>query len=158
MSNRSHDMICVPYTYTMNPALNTPQARYYISTVDRGISGLVRASVSKLPPTTHWPAFTHTAGAGNGRRRWSHNARRYRKHAEDCRQQALKLATSDHCGAFLEMAQTWEQLADLHELTGKLKASGVLLTKPAITRTDLHVWRREAEGRAALLTFRQPEN
>jgi hypothetical protein len=70
----------------------------------------------------------------------------------------LKLATSDHWGAFLEMAQTWEQLADLHELTGKLKASGVLLTKPAITRTDLHVWRREAEGRAALLTFRQPEN
>jgi hypothetical protein len=58
----------------------------------------------------------------------------YRKRAEDCRQQALKLATQpDHWGHFLEMAQTWEQLADLHELTGKLKASGVLLTKPAIS-------------------------
>jgi hypothetical protein len=58
----------------------------------------------------------------------------YRKRAEDCRQQALKLATQpDQWGHFLEMAQTWEQLADLHELTGKLKASGVLLTKPAIS-------------------------
>jgi hypothetical protein len=57
----------------------------------------------------------------------------YRKRAEDCRQQALKLATQpDHWGAFVEMAQTWEQLADLHELTGKLKASGVLLTKPIL--------------------------
>jgi hypothetical protein len=33
---------------------------------------------------------------------------------------------------FLEMAQTWEMLADLHELTGKLKASGALLTKPTL--------------------------
>jgi hypothetical protein len=58
----------------------------------------------------------------------------YRKRAEDCRQQALKLATQpDQWGHFLEMAQTWEQLADLHELTGKLKASGVPLTKPAIS-------------------------
>jgi hypothetical protein len=28
------------------------------------------------------------------------------------------------------MAQTWEKLADLHELTQKLKSSGALLTKP----------------------------
>jgi hypothetical protein len=56
----------------------------------------------------------------------------YRRRAEDCRQQALKLATqSDQWGHFLEMAQTWEQLADLHELTGKLKASGVLLKAEA---------------------------
>jgi hypothetical protein len=58
----------------------------------------------------------------------------YRKRAEDCRQQALKLATqSDQWGHFLEMAQTWEQLADLCELSERLKASGVLLTKPAIS-------------------------
>ena len=58
----------------------------------------------------------------------------YRKRAEDCRQQALKLATqSDRWGHFLEMAQTWEQLADLRELSERLKASGVLLTKPAIS-------------------------
>ena len=31
---------------------------------------------------------------------------------------------------FLEMAQTWEKLADLHELTKRLKASGALLKKP----------------------------
>jgi hypothetical protein len=58
----------------------------------------------------------------------------YRKRAEHCRQQSLKLTTQpDHWGHFLEMAQTWEQLANLHELTEKLKASGALLTKPAIS-------------------------
>ena len=31
---------------------------------------------------------------------------------------------------FLEMAQTWEMLGDLHVLTQKLKSSGALLTKP----------------------------
>ena len=52
----------------------------------------------------------------------------YRKRAEDCRQQALKLANqSDQWGAFLEMAQTWEQLADLQELTQRLRSSGILL-------------------------------
>ena len=29
-----------------------------------------------------------------------------------------------------EMAQTWQKLADLHELTEKLKSSGALLKKP----------------------------
>jgi hypothetical protein len=54
--------------------------------------------------------------------------------ANKYRQQALKLATqSDQWGHFLEMAQTWEQLADLCELSERLKASGVLLTKPAIS-------------------------
>lgn len=56
------------------------------------------------------------------------DAAEYRKRAEDCRQQALKPANqSDHWGAFLEMAQTWEQLADLQELTQRLRSSGVLL-------------------------------
>jgi hypothetical protein len=34
-------------------------------------------------------------------------------------------------GAFEEMAQTWEILADLHELRRKLKSSGVLLSPGA---------------------------
>jgi hypothetical protein len=34
--------------------------------------------------------------------------------------------------AFMEMAQTWEKLADLHELSQRLKSSGVLLEKPAL--------------------------
>jgi hypothetical protein len=56
-----------------------------------------------------------------------------RKRAEDCRQLALKLAAQpDHLGAFVEMAQTWEQLADLHELTQRLRSSGVLLEPRAI--------------------------
>jgi hypothetical protein len=38
----------------------------------------------------------------------------------------------DHLGAFVEMAQTWEQLADLHELTQRLRSSGVLLEPRAI--------------------------
>jgi hypothetical protein len=29
--------------------------------------------------------------------------------------------------AFLEMAETWEKLADLHELSQKLRSSGVLI-------------------------------
>jgi sirohydrochlorin ferrochelatase len=65
-----------------------------------------------------------------------HHARiaEYRKRAEDCRNQVAKLATQPHhWEAFLEMAQTWEQLADLHELSERLKASGVLLKKPAIS-------------------------
>jgi hypothetical protein len=57
----------------------------------------------------------------------------YRKRAEDCRQQALKLATKPHhFGAFVEMAQTWEQLADLHELSQRLRSSGVLLKPRAV--------------------------
>jgi hypothetical protein len=57
----------------------------------------------------------------------------FRKRAEDCRQQALKLATQpDHFGAFVEMAQTWEQLANLHELSQRLRSSGVLLKPRAV--------------------------
>ena len=39
-------------------------------------------------------------------------------------------ARSDHWAAFLEMAQTWEKLADLHELGRRLRSSGVLLDPP----------------------------
>ena len=51
----------------------------------------------------------------------------YRKHAEKCRERAKQMAKPEDTFAFLEMAQTWEQLADLQELTQRLRSSGVLL-------------------------------
>jgi hypothetical protein len=51
----------------------------------------------------------------------------YKQRAEECRRLAKLRAGSDHWAAFLEMAQTWEKLADLHELGRKLRSSGVLL-------------------------------
>ena len=56
----------------------------------------------------------------------------YRKNAEKCRELAKLRARTEHWPAFLEMAQTWEKLADLHELSQRLKSSGVLLEKPAL--------------------------
>jgi hypothetical protein len=56
----------------------------------------------------------------------------YRKNAEKCRELAKLTARSEHWPAFLEMAETWEKLADLHELTRKLESSGALLKKPAV--------------------------
>ena len=50
----------------------------------------------------------------------------YRKHAEECRERAKQMAKPEDWGAFKEMAQTWEILADLRELSRKLKSSGVL--------------------------------
>jgi len=55
----------------------------------------------------------------------------YRKRAEECRRLADLRAGTDHWAAFLEMAETWEKLAALHEYTEQLKSSGALLTKPA---------------------------
>jgi hypothetical protein len=61
------------------------------------------------------------------------NVADYRKHSEECRELATRGGSEpEDWGHFLEMAQTWETLADLHELTGKLKASGALLTKPTL--------------------------
>jgi hypothetical protein len=61
----------------------------------------------------------------------------YRKCAEDCRKRAANLASqSHHLEAFLEMAQTWEQLADLHELSESLRSSGVLLQAPPAGRKN----------------------
>ena len=56
----------------------------------------------------------------------------YRKNAEKCYERARQMAKQEDLWAFMEMAQTWEKLADLHELTGKLKSSGVLLEKPTL--------------------------
>jgi hypothetical protein len=57
----------------------------------------------------------------------------YKKRAEECRDLAtreyIKMEDGVH---FLEMAQTWEKLADLYELTQRLKSSGALLKKPAM--------------------------
>jgi hypothetical protein len=54
----------------------------------------------------------------------------YRKHAEECRELAKQMAKPENLWAFLEMAETWEKLADLHELSQRLRSSGVLLKKP----------------------------
>jgi hypothetical protein len=56
-----------------------------------------------------------------------HAVTEYRKHAEACRELAKQMAKSEDWGAFEEMAETWEKLADLHELSQRLKSSGVLL-------------------------------
>jgi hypothetical protein len=53
----------------------------------------------------------------------------YRKRAEECYERAARGGRFDDWAHFEEMAQTWEKLADLHELTKKLEASGALLKK-----------------------------
>ena len=55
----------------------------------------------------------------------------YKQHAEECRSLADLRAGTDHWAAFLEMAETWEKLANLHELTQRLRSSGVLLEPPS---------------------------
>jgi hypothetical protein len=54
--------------------------------------------------------------------------------AEECRRLAKLTAGSEHWTAFLEMAETWEKLAELHELGRKLRSSGVLLQAPDLPR------------------------
>jgi hypothetical protein len=54
----------------------------------------------------------------------------YRKRAEECYERAARGGKLEDWAHFSEMAQTWEKLADLHELTETLKSSGALLTKP----------------------------
>jgi hypothetical protein len=49
---------------------------------------------------------------------------------------------------FSEMAQTWEKLADMHELAHKLKSSGVLLTKAAVRAERSVGWRRKRKAQA----------
>ena len=51
----------------------------------------------------------------------------YRKRAEECRRLAILGVNRRDWGAFEEMAVTWEKLADLHELSRRLRASGELL-------------------------------
>ena len=56
----------------------------------------------------------------------------YRKRAEECYERAARGGRTEDWAHFSEMAQTWEKLADLRELTERLKSSGALLTKPAV--------------------------
>jgi len=60
----------------------------------------------------------------------------YRIRAEECRDLATREKSKvEDWVHFLEMARTWDKLADLHKLTQRLKSSGALLTKPA-TRAE----------------------
>ena len=56
----------------------------------------------------------------------------YRKNADKYYELARQMAKPEDLHAFLEMAQTWEKLADLHELSQRLTSSGVLFKKPAV--------------------------
>jgi hypothetical protein len=51
----------------------------------------------------------------------------YKRRADECRRLAKLTVGSEHWAAFLEMAQTWEQFAELHEYSLRLRSSGVLL-------------------------------
>jgi hypothetical protein len=55
----------------------------------------------------------------------------YGKRADECRRLARLGANRRDWGHFEEMAVTWEELADLHELGRRLRASGALLDLPA---------------------------
>jgi hypothetical protein len=57
----------------------------------------------------------------------------YRKNAEKCYDLAKQMAKPEDLHAFLEMAQTWEKLANLHDLSQRLRSSGILLKKPAVS-------------------------
>jgi hypothetical protein len=55
-----------------------------------------------------------------------------RKRADECRELGLRTSKPEDWAHFLEMSRTWEMLADLHELSQRLKSSGVLFTKPTL--------------------------
>ena len=54
---------------------------------------------------------------------------RLQKKVEECYERAKQMAKQEDLWALMEMAQTWKKLADLHELSQRLKSSGVLLEK-----------------------------
>jgi len=60
------------------------------------------------------------------------NVADYRKDADRCYDLAKQMAKPEDLHAFLEMAQTWEKLANLNELSQRLTSSGVLFKKPAV--------------------------
>ena len=60
----------------------------------------------------------------------------YKQRAEECRRLAKLRAGSEHWIAFLEMAETWEKLADLHDLSRRLRSSGVLLEARSAPQTN----------------------
>jgi hypothetical protein len=51
----------------------------------------------------------------------------YRQRADNCRRLAKLSPKPEDWEHFLDMAQTWEKLADLHEFGRRLRSSGVLL-------------------------------
>jgi hypothetical protein len=53
----------------------------------------------------------------------------YVERADECRRLAKHRAGTEHWVAFLEMADTWEQLDRLQELSRRLKSVGILKTK-----------------------------
>ena len=58
-----------------------------------------------------------------------HTAVDYVERADECRRLAKLRTGSEHWPAFLEMAETWEQLGKLQQLSRRLKSAGILKTK-----------------------------
>jgi hypothetical protein len=69
--------------------------------------------------------------------------------ADECRRLAKLRAGSEHWAAFLEMAETWDQLAKLQEQSRRLKSAGILKTKmpAAVVRIESAV--RDLEQRTS---------
>ena len=53
----------------------------------------------------------------------------YAQRATECRRLASECRNSEHWGHFSEMAETWEQLGKLQQLSRRLKSAGILKTK-----------------------------
>jgi hypothetical protein len=53
----------------------------------------------------------------------------YVERADECRRLAKLRASTEHWAAFLEMAETWEQLGRLQEQSRRLKSAGIIKTK-----------------------------
>jgi hypothetical protein len=60
----------------------------------------------------------------------------YRERGEECRRLANLRAGSEHWAAFLEMAETWEQLGKFQELSRRLKSAGILKMPAAVLRIE----------------------
>jgi hypothetical protein len=61
----------------------------------------------------------------------------YKTCAEKCRRLAKLRANTEHWEAFLEMAETWEKLGALHDMSRRLRSSGVLLQAPSAQHENL---------------------
>jgi hypothetical protein len=73
----------------------------------------------------------------------------YRKDADRCYDLAKQMAKTEDLHAFLEMAQTWEKLANLHELSQRSHHPAYYLRSLPYVRNNLQGWRRKQKTQAA---------
>jgi hypothetical protein len=72
----------------------------------------------------------------------------YRKNADQCYELAKQMAKPEDLHAFLEMAHTWEKLADLHELSSGIICSAG--TGSGRRKRSLNQTMREGERKGAV--------